>query len=410
MTFLGAIRALKNPYLIESGFYRRAVKAVLISIGIQFLLWLPIWTLRFFVKCIMLIASEAASDFLSSIIDGLEFIEHNVLDIGLFLVSAVRFFQPDMDNMFLMSLQFVDGVYKKKHPETTRNFYNNLLKYHGGNIEAIAGPRPVLSEKKSDQDGYPQLNENLHSAHAFGNPHNAGTGAPPPLPPRDPVIEKPQIKIDSSTPQWEQYFDYVVALWKNNQAFAKFLKKYFKRSGISLAIYFVSGIPYIGFIALPLFSFYSFNKVVGTPTALGIFAMGLSVRRRYMFMFLSTFWGGRSLVHDLLSPYFSRVPFSRTDRDQWFKAREGIMFGFGFAFYWVMKIPFVGVLAYGIAEASSAYLITKVSEPLPPPGPELYDWVQNEITWTKQDKFLSGATLNTDGFGETVNIPGGWVS
>lgn len=395
------------------------------------------WGLRVFVWFLMLIASEEASAFLKNTIDTLEFIEHNVLNIGMFLVSAVRFFQPDIDNMFLMSLQFVDGVYKKKHPETTRNFYRNLLMYHGGSIEKIAGP-PLAetTEKKLNQEGYPQFDETLHQGPEFNDgitppplPPRADLNdgsAPPPLPPRDftttnakttPVPSHSTEKAASSQksvpvkgPKWKQYINSVLSLKKNNKGFSTFLQKSLKRSGISLALYFLSGFPFIGRFMVPAASFYSLHRVIGTPAALGIFAVGLSVRRRYMFMFLSSFWGSRSLVHDLLSPYFSRVPFSRSDRDHWFKAREGIMFGFGFAFYWIMRIPFVGVLVYGIAEASSAYLITKVSEPLPTPGPELYQWVENEITWTKKDNFLSGLTLNTDGFGETVNVPGSWVS
>ena len=366
LTFLGAVRALRNPYLIKSGYYRRALHAIAISMGIQVVLWMPIWILRFFVWCLMLIASESALEYLKDVIDTLEFIENNVLNVGLFLVSAVRFFQPEMDDMFLFSLQFVDGVYKKKHPESTRQYYDTLLQYHGADLKSMTDDASIRSEK---------------------------TGATGGVKPKKNWIEE------------------IKSLYYNNKAFGVFLKKYFMRSAFSLGIFMLSGFPIIGHLVMPAFSFYSFNKVVGTPTALAIFAVGLAVEKKYMVMFISTFWGGRSLVRGLLNPYFSRVPFSRAERDQWFKAREGIMFGFGCGFYWIMKIPFIGVLVYGIAEASSAYLITKVSEPLPSPGPELVNWVAQELDWTKQKKFLSGITLDTDGFGDAPNIvPGSWAS
>ena len=45
-----------------------------------------------------------------------------------------------------------------------------------------------------------------------------------------------------------------------------------------------------------------------------------------------------------------------------------MLFGFGLGFYVFVKIPLVGVLIYGLAEASTAYLITKITEPPLPPN------------------------------------------
>jgi hypothetical protein len=39
------------------------------------------------------------------------------------------------------------------------------------------------------------------------------------------------------------------------------------------------------------------------------------------------------------------------------------LFGFGVGFYIFLRIPLLGVLIYGIAEASTAYLITKITDP-----------------------------------------------
>jgi hypothetical protein len=41
--------------------------------------------------------------------------------------------------------------------------------------------------------------------------------------------------------------------------------------------------------------------------------------------------------------------------------REGILFGFAVGFYIFLKIPLLGILIYGIAEVSTAYLITKIT-------------------------------------------------
>ena len=47
----------------------------------------------------------------------------------------------------------------------------------------------------------------------------------------------------------------------------------------------------------------------------------------------------------------------------------------------------MGVLIYGIAEASTAFLITKVTEP-PPPPEHLKEYVESEVHWKNKHEFL----------------------
>jgi len=79
----------------------------------------------------------------------------------------------------------------------------------------------------------------------------------------------------------------------------------------------------------------------------------------------------------------------------WFKDRAGVLFGFGLGFYVFVKIPLVGVLIYGLAEASTAYLITKVTEPPPPPS-EAEAYKQESIHWKNKHEFLSLPWQNMD--------------
>lgn len=65
-----------------------------------------------------------------------------------------------------------------------------------------------------------------------------------------------------------------------------------------------------------------------------------------------------------------------------------MLFGFGLGFYVFVKIPLVGVLIYGLAEASTAYLITKVTEP-PPPPTEAEKFKQESVHWKNKHEFLS---------------------
>lgn len=111
---------------------------------------------------------------------------------------------------------------------------------------------------------------------------------------------------------------------------------------------------------LPAASFYSLNKAAGLVPAGVVFSLGLLLPRRWMVVFLQGYFASRGLMRELLEPYFSRIKFSKDQKRRWFKDREGLLFGFGVGFYLLLKTPILGVLIYGIAEASTAYLITKV--------------------------------------------------
>ena len=356
LTYLGAVRALKNPCLSSSRFYRRAAGAIAMSILIQLLLQLPILILRFLLWGIVMVASESFIEQLASSIDTLEFVENSVLNVGVFLACTVRFTRSDMDDLFLISLRYVDGVYQKEHPDSRRQYYVPLQNYQG-----VDGIRHNSSE---------------------------------------------DVLKDSHLISWVSEMKSSLL---QSHGFRKYLQRYLRSCAITLGIYLLSALPIVGPSVMPIVSFYCLNKVAGTPVALGVFCVAFSIKRKDMIVLLSTLWGGRALVWELLSPYFLRVPFSRSDKDHWFKAREGILLGFGCGFFWLMKIPFAGVIVYAIAEASTAYLITKVSEPPPAYGPLLFKWVENEVLWTTQDKFLSGETLNNDGFGQAIPIvPSDW--
>ncbi len=92
--------------------------------------------------------------------------------------------------------------------------------------------------------------------------------------------------------------------------------------------------------------------------------------------------------------------FTKDQKRQWFKDREGVLFGFGVGFFIFLKIPLVGVLIYGIAEASTAYLITKITDPPPPPS-EAKEFAQSQVRWQNKHEFMSLSlaaldALNTD--------------
>ncbi|KAM3548421.1 hypothetical protein ARSEF4850_009422 [Beauveria asiatica] len=174
-----------------------------------------------------------------------------------------------------------------------------------------------------------------------------------------------------------------------------FLSRFRRKALLSLAIFALSHVPGIGKFVLPAASFYTFKQAVGTGPAVVIFGAGIFLPRRYLVIFLQTYFSSRSLMRELLVPYFSRIHFSKDEKRNWFRNREGVLFGFGLGFYLLTRVPLVGVLIYGIAEASTAYLVTKITEP-PPPVSEARQYAQSQQIWRNKHEILSLSLANLD--------------
>lgn len=82
------------------------------------------------------------------------------------------------------------------------------------------------------------------------------------------------------------------------------------------------------------------------------------------------------------------MQYSPAQKKLWFHDRSGVLYGFAFAFFAFLKIPLLGVLIYGVAEASTAYLITKITEP-PPPPQEKEEFKKKDVRWENKHEFLN---------------------
>jgi hypothetical protein len=82
------------------------------------------------------------------------------------------------------------------------------------------------------------------------------------------------------------------------------------------------------------------------------------------------------------------VNFTKEQKKHWFHDREGLLFGFGVGFYIFLRIPLLGVLIYGVAEASTAYLVTKITDPPPPPA-QSEGFAASQQEWKNKHEFLN---------------------
>ena len=93
-------------------------------------------------------------------------------------------------------------------------------------------------------------------------------------------------------------------------------------------------------------------------------------------------------THHQLEPYFCRINYTSLQKRAWFHDREGVLYGFALAFFVILKTPLLGVLIYGIAEASTAYLITKITEP-PPEPQQAEEFKKRDVRWENKHEFLN---------------------
>ncbi|KAM0360251.1 hypothetical protein ACHAP4_002322 [Fusarium culmorum] len=217
------------------------------------------------------------------------------------------------------------------------------------------------------------------------------------VPTLDNLNEKPSELRDMYYPNLKMYrpTDGSTHSESTAQAVSMFLYRFLRKGGISLAVFALSYTPYIGRFVLPAASFYTFNNAVGLGPASVIFGTGIFLPRKYLVIFLQSYFSSRSLMRELLEPYFARVHFTKEQKRNWFRSREGVLFGFGLGFYVLVKIPLVGVLVYGIAEASTAYLITKITDP-PPPPQQMNEFTQGQQNWSNKHEFLNLSLANID--------------
>lgn len=191
------------------------------------------------------------------------------------------------------------------------------------------------------------------------------------------------------------------------EAITMFVGRFARKGLISLAVFALSYVPYIGKLVLPAASFYTFNRAVGLGPAAVILGTGIFLPKRYLVIFLQTYFASRSLVRELLEPYFARIHMSKQQKKNWFRSREGLLFGFGVGFYILLRVPLLGVLIYGIAEASTAYLVTKITDPPPPPkatAQQQEEFLASQQVWRNKHEFLDLSLANLDTrLGEHLN-------
>ena len=79
-----------------------------------------------------------------------------------------------------------------------------------------------------------------------------------------------------------------------------FFLRFGRRAAMSLVIYILSYLPLVGRFVLPAASFYALNKALGSLPASIIFGSGIFLPRKYLVVFLQSYFSSRSLTRELV--------------------------------------------------------------------------------------------------------------
>ncbi|KAK6540342.1 hypothetical protein TWF694_009145 [Orbilia ellipsospora] len=323
LTVVGAYRALQNPNLFKSRHYKQAALAVLAGLLVRLILDLPIFAVRIFLTFSNLFIDLKTASWDDYIISTLSFIEKNVLQLPFFLMTLTLRLQNSA----------LDEMFMESLNWVDVTYLRKHSSEHPQNLRAPYYQNLVLWEKGA------KANETRGGDRRGGARQN------------------------------------------------EFLRGMAKKGIISLVVYLSSMVPLAGKLVLPAASAFSVHPAVGIGPAIGVFVAGLFVPRKRIVVVLQAYHASRTLMRQLLEPYFTRIPYTAAQKKKWYRERQGVLLGFGIGFYFLLRIPLMGILVYGIAEASTAYLITKITDPPPHPS-EGTGYAASQAEWKGKEEFV----------------------
>uniref|UniRef100_A0A093VHG4 Uncharacterized protein n=1 Tax=Talaromyces marneffei PM1 TaxID=1077442 RepID=A0A093VHG4_TALMA len=150
LTVVGTVRILRNPELFKHDHFRQAALAVLIGVVIHLILQIPMIIIKLALQIASLVVELDSATWDDKLIGGLNFVSNSVLQVPFLLMTLMRYITPTLDDIFLLSLKWVDATYVEKHktddPRNTRAmYYPNLVKYRTKRSGSPSTPRKPIN-------------------------------------------------------------------------------------------------------------------------------------------------------------------------------------------------------------------------------------------------------------------------
>ncbi|KAG2215246.1 hypothetical protein INT46_006649 [Mucor plumbeus] len=172
--------------------------------------------------------------------------------------------------------------------------------------------------------------------------------------------------LDSSHPDRAPYAS-ILAQQKFKRKYWADMKDYmlrtWKKVRLGLLLLLLSMIPFVGRFVFPAAGAYTTYKALGKTQGIAVGICFFFLPRWATMKLVRALIGMRSLMRELLAPYFVRMRMSHREKRRWFSGRKDVLFGFSGIAYIIIRLPIVGIIGYGIAQAAAAYMLTVVTEP-----------------------------------------------
>ncbi|KAL9544017.1 hypothetical protein MBANPS3_007834 [Mucor bainieri] len=172
--------------------------------------------------------------------------------------------------------------------------------------------------------------------------------------------------LDSTHPDRAPYAS-ILAQQKFKRRYWADMKEYmlrtWKKVRLGLLLLLLSMIPFVGQFVFPAAGAYTTYKALGKTQGIAVGICFFFLPRWATMKLVRALIGMRSLMRELLAPYFVRMRMSHREKRRWFSGRKDVLFGFSSIAYIIIRLPIVGIIGYGIAQAAAAYMLTVVTEP-----------------------------------------------
>lgn len=133
-------------------------------------------------------------------------------------------------------------------------------------------------------------------------------------------------------------------------------RRFIRLSFYSLVTYCLSLLPFVGWMVIPVAQFYLISKIFGYKTAVVFSTFQLIPSLRvYAWPTVKVLFGARALALEMLDPYFSRFGYDKVKLVE--RPHQAVLIGFAGPFLFLMAIPLVGPLMWGMVQASSSVLL-----------------------------------------------------
>ncbi|EGC39975.1 hypothetical protein DICPUDRAFT_25984 [Dictyostelium purpureum] len=139
-----------------------------------------------------------------------------------------------------------------------------------------------------------------------------------------------------------------------------YLKRFSKLAVMGILVFVFSFIPYIGDFVLAVAQFYYSYQPLGQGSAFILSLLSLIPSTKSIAAdILKTSMAANSLGKELLEVYFVKLPDVKQEL-YIYRRYYGWIFGFSFCWMFALRTPYIGSVFWGVAQASTSYLILKI--------------------------------------------------